>query len=207
VDDRQIATELAVTQAMADQLSDYLTGREVYRQMLVETPAGVRQPVMTLGALLENLDSLGQEPGLSAAQRNQLKVIEDQVKRARRMYGAQWRAMLQRELKALLDSWKWYLDDVERDPRAKENYSSEVSKRTRIELLQHELAASSSGAGAAAADDPALSEDERRLNELDARLRSMLKGSDYAGPAGGPRGQGQKQAWWLFGRPAGEDDE
>ena len=34
----QMATRLAVTQAMADELNDYLMGNDLYRQTLVETP-------------------------------------------------------------------------------------------------------------------------------------------------------------------------
>ena len=43
---------------MADELTDYLMGGSLYRQMMIRTPEGMKQPKMTIGALLENLEAL-----------------------------------------------------------------------------------------------------------------------------------------------------
>ncbi len=68
MDQQQIDTTLAITQAMADELTDYLMGDNLYRQLMVKTPGGVKQPKMTIGALLENVQSLDWErERLSAA--------------------------------------------------------------------------------------------------------------------------------------------
>ena len=160
----QMTTRLAVTQAMADELNDYLMGNDLYRQMLVETPAGSEQVVMTLGALLENLALLGNsEPALSDAQRAQLAAIRDAVARARRTLPDQWQALLHRELKALLDSRKWYLDDLEQRRAEPDQRGPEAQQRARIDLILREL-------GGAAG----LEEERRRLAELDARERGNL---------------------------------
>jgi hypothetical protein len=160
----QMATRLAVTQAMADELNDYLMRNDLYHQMLVETPAGSEQVVMTLGALLENLAPLGNsEPPLSDAQRAQLAAIRDGVARSRRTLPDQWQALLHRELKALLDSRKWYLDDLEQRRAEPDQNGPEAQQRARIDLILREL-------GGAAG----LAEERRRLAELDARERGKL---------------------------------
>ena len=194
MDQQQIETTLAVTQAMADELTDYLMGDNLYRQLIVKTPGGVKQPKMTVGALLENVQSLEwEQERLSPEQGRQLQAIKDRIAIDRGAFAAQWRTMLWRELKALLDSWRWYLDDAGRDPDAREAYSREAHIRTRIDLVQ-----------AALGKDPLSTEQRRELGELDTRLRAMLHGSAYAGPRGSERRYPPGEAWWLYGQPAGE---
>ena len=194
MDQQQIEITLAITQAMADELTDYLMGDNLYRQLVIKTPGGVRQPKMTIGALLENVQDLGWErERLSAPQREQWDDIRNRIAIDRGAFAARWRTLLRRELKALLDSWRWYLDDVSRDPGARENYGREALIRTRIDLVQAELAG-----------DPLAAEQRRELGDLDARLRAMLHGSGYVGPRGGERRYPADRAWWLYGQPAGE---
>jgi hypothetical protein len=193
MDQQQIETTLAVTQAMADELADYLMGDNLYRQLIVKTPGGVKQPKMTVGALLENMQSLEwEQERFSVEQKRQLQDIKDRIAVDRGAFGAQWRTKLRRELKALLDSWRWYLDDASRDPEARENYSREAHLRTRIDLVQ-----------AALGKDPLSTEQRRELNELDTRLRAMLHGSGFVGPRGGEDRYPADRAWWLYGQPAG----
>ena len=192
MDQQQIETTLAVTQAMADELADYLMGDNLYRQLIVKTPGGVKQPKMTVGALLENVQSLEwEQERLSAEQGRQLQAIKDRVAVERGAFAAQWRTMLRRELKALLDSWRWYLDDASRDPDARETYGREAHIRTRIDLVQ-----------AALGKDPLSTEQRRELGELDTRLRAMLHGGAYVGPRGSERRYPPGEAWWLYGQPA-----
>jgi hypothetical protein len=194
MDRQQIETTLVITQAMADELTDYLMGDNLYRQLIVKTPGGVKQPKMTIGALLENVQALGWErEHLSAQERQQLAAVEERIAIARGAFAAQWGALLRRELKALLDSWRWYLDDVGREADARERYGQEAHIRTRIELVQAGLAG-----------DPLAAEQRRELGDLDARLRAMLHGGGYAGPRGAEKRYPPSQAWWLYGQPAGE---
>ncbi|HNS01613.1 MAG TPA: hypothetical protein PKM78_04450 [Anaerolineae bacterium] len=191
MDQQQIDTTLAITQAMVDELTDYLMGDSLYRQLMVKTAGGVRQPKMTLGALLENMQSLEDEQvRLSAEQRRQTAAMGERIAVARASFASQWDALLRRELKALLDSWRWYLDDAARDAAARERYPQEAHIRTRIELVQAELA-----------DDPLAAERRRELSQLDATLRPMLHGSGYVGPRGSENRYPAGRAWWLYGRP------
>lgn len=191
------ATRLAVTEAMAKELPDYLMDDGLYRNLRVDTPEGTVQPALTPGALLENLALLRRaNAGLTAEQQSRLAAAQQQTDQARRVYATQWQARAQRELKAALDSWKWYLDDAQGSAQARENYKSEVHLRTRIATLLNELG-----------DDPATADARRRLESLDARLRAMLQGSVYEGPDNAEGIYPRDRAWWLYGKPGGTEGE
>lgn len=193
--DQHTGTTLAIARAMADELTDYLMGDALYRQLVVKTPEGVRQPKMTIGALLENLEILQwQRDALDPEQRAALATIAGQVDLARSAFGPQWHALLRRELKASMDTWKWYLDDAARDADARANYASEARVRTRIDLVMRALAG-----------DPQAAADKNELGALDAQLRGMMAGSGYVGPSGQQGHYPRSQAWWLYGSPAGAD--
>ena len=102
--DQQIETTLAVAQAMADELTDYLMGGSLYRQMMIRTSEGMKQPKMTIGALLENLEALHwRRDALNDTQRTALAAIDERVDIGRNAFSDQWQALLRRELKALLE--------------------------------------------------------------------------------------------------------
>lgn len=195
MDQQQIETTLAVAQAMADELTDYLMGDSLYRQLMVKTSTGVRQPKMTIGALLESVQLLDWEQDqLDGQQRQQLAAMKERIAIARGAFAAQWGALLRRELKALLDSWRWYLDDAGRDAEARERYSQEAHIRTRIDVVQAELAS-----------DPQAAEQRSDLGNLDARLRPMLAGRGFSGPRDSESRYPPSQAWWLYGQPSGDE--
>lgn len=189
MDKQHLETTLAITQAMAGELTDYLMGDSLYRQLVVKTPAGTRQPKMTLGALLENLELLRDaKAGLSQPQQAALSAIEQQVDLGRASFAQSWQAHLRRELKGLLDSWKWYLDEAGVRSEARESYASEVHIRTRIDVVMRALAA-----------DSGIADSRRQLGELDSRLRGLIQGSTYVGPRDEKSHYPQSQAWWLYG--------
>ncbi|MCB0256039.1 MAG: hypothetical protein KDI55_20150 [Anaerolineae bacterium] len=189
--DQNPETTLDITQAMADELTDYLMGDKLYRQVMVQTPDGFKQPKMTIGALLENLQDLAwQRDALNDEQQAALDGIVEQVNIGRNAFSDSWEALLRRELKALLDSWRWYLDDVSRDEAARENYARESRVRTRIDLVQRALA-----------DDPQTADERKELGELDTRLKGMMQPGDYVGPAGEQAHYPRRDAWWLYGTP------
>lgn len=194
--DQQIETTLAVTQEMADELTDYLMGGSLYRQMMIRTPEGMKQPKMTIGALLENLEALQwQRDALNPEQRAALDAIAERVDIGRHAFSEQWQALLRRELKALLDSWKWYLDDAARDEAARENYANEARIRTRIDVVNRALA----GDGQTTAE-------RKELGALDARLKGMIRPGGYVGPAGEQAHYPRQDAWWLYGEPEAGND-
>ena len=194
--DQQLETTLVVAQAMAEELADYLMADSLYRQMIIKTPEGTKQPKMTIGALLENLETLQwQRDNLNAQQRAALDTIAERVDIDRNAFNDPWRALLRRELKALLDSWKWYLDDAARDGEARENYANEARIRTRIDLVMRALAG-----------DSQVVAERKELGTLDARLKGMMGPGGYMGPAGEQAHYPKNQAWWLYGKPTGKND-
>ena len=194
MDKQHLDTTLAITQAMADELTDYLMGDSLYRQLVVKTPSGTKQPKMTIGALLENLELLRWEKeSLSTGQQAALATIEQKVDLDRSAFAQQWQAHLRRELKGLLDSWRWYLDEAGSNSSARENYASEVHIRTRIDLVMRALA-----------DDASIGDSRRQLGDLDARLRGMIQGSSFVGSREEKSHYPAGEAWWLYGQPGGE---
>lgn len=192
MDKQHLETMLAITQAMAGELTDYVMGDSLYRQLVVKTPSGTKQPKMTLGALLEALELLSSEKmTLSAAQQTTLSAIEQQVDISRAAFAEQWQAHLRRELKGLLDSWKWYLDEAGANADARENYASEAHIRTRIDVVLRALAV-----------DPGSADSRSQLRNLDARLRGLLQGSTYVGPRDEKSHYPPSKAWWLYGKMA-----
>ncbi len=104
MDKQHLDTTLVITQAMADELTDYLMGDSLYRQLVVKTSTGTKQPKMTIGALLENLELLRWEKeSLSTGQQAALAAIEQKVDLDRSAFAQQWQAHLRRELKGLLE--------------------------------------------------------------------------------------------------------
>jgi hypothetical protein len=113
-----------------------------------------------------------------------------QVDATRRSFPAQWRQFLERELHALVGSWRWYLEDVGRQRESREDYANEASKRTRMQLILRELG-----------DDPAIAADRKELSRLDDQLKGMLRSGSFVGPRGEEERYPARHAWWLYGRP------
>ncbi len=189
----EIADRVAITQAMADALPDYLMSDTLYQNMAVQTQSGLEHPVLTLGALLENLQGLRwHQAALSPDQQAALAASAAKTDKARAAYAGQWAARLRRELKAQLDSWKWYLDDLGEKDSARRNYPVEAHNRTRIGLLLSELG-----------NAPDAADFRQRVAELDSRLRQEWQSGPYVGPRGEEGHYPPEQAWWLYGRPGG----
>jgi len=197
MDAKQLGTLLVVTEAMAGELTDYLMDTDLYRQMIVKTPSGTKQPKMTLGSLLENVETLHfYQDTLTEDQRARLAAVDGIIDLNRKSFSRQWEDLLRRELKANVDSYKWYLEDMARREEALEDYGSEAHVRTRIEVIQRELAGNTAAA-----------EERRELEKLDAQLRRMLHSDRYMGPKGEESRYPAEQAWWLYGSPASGEDQ
>lgn len=191
MDESKIESALLVAEAMARELPDYLMGGALYRQLMVKTPQGAKQPKMTVGALLESVDTLRwASDSMTAVQRQRLAEVEAQVSLARGAFANSWREMLLREWRALLGSWRWYLDEAGRTASARENYASEAHIRTRLELVGQELAG-----------DAAAADERRELAQLDQRLQSMFQAGGFIGPRDEQGHYGPQKAWWLYGKP------
>jgi hypothetical protein len=129
------AAELIEAEKMAAELVDYLLGKPLFWQIVVETPLGTRRPKMTLGGLVERIERL-QAADLGPRDRERLQAVITAWEEARRRYPRQVTTKLKRELDSFVRNWKYYLEQRSRNPeRWKEEYEVEVRNRHRIELV------------------------------------------------------------------------
>jgi len=134
-------TELAATlleaEQMAGELEEYLHGDLLYRQISVETPLGTRRPQMTLGGLFERMERLAEAEELGPNDGQRLSAIQEAWDVARGRYPEQFQEKLRREHDSYLRNWKYYLENLARDPeRWKEDYEVELRNRRRVERIR-----------------------------------------------------------------------
>jgi len=139
-------TELAVTlleaEQMARELEDYLSGDPLFRQISVETPLGTRRPKMTLGGLFGRIEQLAEAEELGPNDGQRLKAIQEAWDVARGRYPEQFQEKLRREHDSYLKNWKYYLENLARDPdRWKEEYEVETRNRRRVERIRRIMGA------------------------------------------------------------------
>ncbi len=194
----QLTNELVVAEAMAAELSDYLLGDRLFRQIVVQGPLGTQQPKMTLGGLLSRLQSLQfRLAALAPAERDRVEQVATAVAEARRTYRTSWETFLRKEIKSNLDSWRWYMDECFRRGGCASTYPSEVHARVRLALLFGE---------AASAGFEILAE-QGHLRRLDSQLRNVWRDGAFLLDPGLRGLYPADRFWWLYGLPKGGDDE
>jgi hypothetical protein len=133
----ELATTLLEAEGMAGELDDYLRGKRLYRGISVETPLGTQRPQMTLGGLFERMELLTEAEELGPDDTRRLSAIQEAWDEARGRYPEQFQEKLRREHDSYLRNWKYYLEDLARDPeRWKEEYEVETRNRRRVELIR-----------------------------------------------------------------------
>lgn len=131
-----LAAELIEAEAMAAEVVDYLLSDRLFWQISVETPLGSQQPKMTLGGLWERMKHLEAASELGAGDRRRLAAVMTAWEDARRRYPPQFSEKLKRELESYLKNWRYFLDQVARDPeRWREEFEVELRNRRRVELV------------------------------------------------------------------------
>ena len=194
-----LTTELLVAEAMAAELTDYLLGDRLFRQIVVQSPLGTQQPKMTLGGVLSRLQLLQfRSAALAPEERTRVERLASAVDEARRTYRAPWESFLRKEIKSNLDSWRWYMDECFRRGGCASTYPAEVRARVRLALLFDE---------AVSARFDILAE-QGHLRRLDSQLRNVWRdGAFLLDPS--LRGLYPADRFWrLYGLPkVGEDDE
>ncbi|RME85320.1 MAG: hypothetical protein D6775_03125 [Caldilineae bacterium] len=135
-----LAADLLETEKMAEELVDYLLGNRLFRQIVVETPMGVRRPKMTLGGLWERIQHLEAAEALGPADRKRLEAVKETWSEAMRRYPDQARAKLRSELKSYLHNWQYFLRQARNNPeRWREEYDVEIRNKRRIQTVVHLL--------------------------------------------------------------------
>lgn len=96
---------------MAAELTDYLLGDRLFRQIVVQSPLGTQQPKMTLGGVLAVCSCCNFDRLPWPLKRTRVERLASAVDEARRTYRAPWESFLRKEIKSNLDSWRWYMDE------------------------------------------------------------------------------------------------
>jgi len=161
--------DLAILQAMTDELEEYLVNDELYRTVIMRTPTGDRKLTMTGASLLSVLRRLqGERYDLSLEQQERLDAVAAQVEEITGSLKTRFHARLLREMKARLGGLTWYLDDCSDDrQRCRANYPFEIRNRQRIEEIVKEV-------GDDMPDDLA-----SQLDAVDGRIRYYTQPSEF----------------------------
>lgn len=183
--------DLAIVEGYLEELDNYLIKDDLYRTVWVRTPKGDQSLQMTIGDLLARLHRLqAQRSELTADQ--QTKLDEMQKGAEEKIYALRTRAhdRLQREMKARMDSLKWFLDEGGNDvQRFRGNFPSEMRNRQRIEEILKELG------------DDLSPEYKERLKSIDHRIRMMSGASPFIWDERWKGIYPQVPYWYLYVRP------
>ncbi len=180
--------DLVIASAMADELEEYIIKDELYRTVIVSTPRGEVRLQMTGGDLLTRLHRLnGERNLLTPPQQTQLDALIQRVEQTTYSLKTRFNQRLQREVKARLDSLKWFLDESGEDrTRARTNYPYEIRNRQRIEEILKQLGDSLA---------PELAE---RLAVIDNRLRMLTLPGNFIWDARLQQVFPQHPYWYLY---------
>lgn len=183
--------DLAIVNDYVGELENYLIKDDLYRTVWVRSSKGDQSLQMTIGDLLARLHRLqGQRRDLTTDQQSKLDALQKSATET--IYSLRTRAhdRLQREMKARLDSLKWFLDDGGDDiQRFRGAFPSEMRNRQRIEEIQKELG------------DDLPAEYKERLKGIDHRIRMMAGASTFIWDERWKAIYPQMPYWYLYVRP------
>ncbi len=185
------AVDLAIVQAMSEELEEYLVKDELFRQLTVRTPAGDQRPQMTASDLLVRLHRLnGEREQLTPAQRTALDQAQRAVDATVHSLRSRFVERLERDMKSRLNSLRWFIDDCRQDrKRCRSEYPFEIRNRQRIEQIINQL-------GDDLGDDLA-----GQLRQIDDRIQYMTTACDFIWDERLRPLFPKKPYWYLYALP------
>jgi hypothetical protein len=185
------ATDLAVLEALADELEEYIVKDELYRTVRVHTPGGDQMVQMSGGDLLTRLFRLsGERSKLTPDQQVRFDRIRVQAEKTIYSLRTRFHERLNREVKARLDALSWFLDECANDPaRGRGEYPFEIRNRQRIDAIVAELGSDLT---------PDL---KAQISRIDDRIRMIVKPGNFAWD---PRLEPlfpRAKYWYLYNSP------
>lgn len=184
------AVDLAVTEAMVEELEAYIIKEELYRTVITRTPQGEVRVQMTGGDLLTRLHRLNAEKAqLPPALQQRVETVTAEAERIVYSLKGRFHARLQREMRSRIDSLRWFLDDAaENRAAARANYPYEIRNRQRVEEIVNRLGA----------EIP--EELSGQLAAVDRRLRGLAMGSEFVWDPALQAAFPQYPYWYLYAR-------
>lgn len=186
------AHDLAIVRAMNEELEEYIVEDELYRTITVSLPSGDQMLQMTGADLLTRLYRLqGERSQLSAEEQSIFDTVKESVERTIYSLRTRFHKRLEREIKARLDSLKWFLDDCAADSqRCYVEFPFEMRNRQRIEEAIKEL------------DGPLPDELRKQLRQIDDRIRLVAVSSEFLWDERLKSIFPADPYWYLYQRPA-----
>ncbi|MEZ4728189.1 MAG: hypothetical protein R3E79_13740 [Caldilineaceae bacterium] len=134
-----VADDLALVEAMANELEAYIIDGHVYRTLLVATANGNRKITMSGGDILARLKRLQEQKGaLAADQQSRLTKVKSSVDSTIYSLRTRFHDILRRELKARRDQLNWN-EELRRERDDEQADPAEIQNRHHIEAIQAEL--------------------------------------------------------------------
>jgi hypothetical protein len=157
---QSIEQNLSLLERIVDEFEPFILSAEIFWTLDHKGIRGTPPPRLTLGGLLLILDELSaQNPEMTPKEAMRYDKL---IRKVEGIHG-QWRVAVEnkagQELKARLNMWRAYLQDLEEKHEWIENYSREV--RTRV-MLHHLMAIIGS--------KPELETEYKMINNLDKRI-------------------------------------
>lgn len=183
--------DLELAEAMVAELEDYIIKDELYRTMIVHTSQGDENIRMTGGDLLARLHRLqGERDVLTAAQVSRLDAVQKAAEATIYSLRSRFHQRLHREMKARLDSLRWFLDDCSADrQRCRTEFPFEMRNRQRIEEILKELGN----------DVP--SDLATLLRQVDKRIKEVASVQGFSWDERLKKVYPQETYWYLYMRP------
>ena len=183
--------DLAIAEEMVAELDSYLVGNDLYRTVMARTGRGELKLQMSGGDLLSRLHRLqGERDALSAAEQARLDAVQQSADRAIYSLRTRFHERLGREMKARLDSLRWYLDECQEDrAKCRTEYPFEIRNRQRIEEILKQLGKNAS---------PELMS---VLNQVDRRIRQLGQSPGFVWDRRLEKVYPSDRYWYLYQRP------
>jgi hypothetical protein len=185
------AVDLAVLEAFAAELEEYIIKDELYRTVRVHLPAGDQMIQMSGGDLLTRIFRLSAErERLTPEQQSRFDAARSAAEKIIYSLRTRFHQRLQREIKARLDSLNWFLDECSSDPaRCRGEYPFEIRNRQRIDAIVSELGT----------DLPA--ELKNQISRIDERIRMIVRPGNFAWDARLEPVFPRTRFWYLYVSP------
>jgi hypothetical protein len=185
------AVDLAVLEAFATELDEYIIKDELYRTVRVHLPSGDQMLQMSGGDLLTRIFRLSAERDrLTPEQQARFDAARSTAEKTIYSLRTRFHQRLQREIKARLDSLTWFLDECATDPaRGRSEYPFEIRNRQRIDAILSELGTDLS---------PDL---KSQINRVDDRIRMLVKPGYFVWDARLEPVFPRTRFWYLYVSP------
>ncbi|MBI1293955.1 hypothetical protein GC175_03215 [bacterium] len=131
------AVDLAVVREMASEFQNYILSDEVYHILVVRTRQGDERIQSSGGDLLARLNKLQEQiTKLTPEQQDELRQLRRQLDESMADFRTRFHSLLEREVKARLNSLNWFLDECKQDQRqCRVSYPFEIRNRHRIDAI------------------------------------------------------------------------